>query len=152
MREMIVVSSAATSVRIVDRAQRQLAGGHRSLMVRARVGQGVFRRRLLEERGAICAFTGPAPAAALEAAHLYSYAADGQHRPQGGLLLRRDLHRLFDLGLIAVDTRQNTLDVAPQLAGFADYTRLHGLPVAVPLGSGHQAWLAAHWDLHRTGR
>ncbi|MFE2545087.1 HNH endonuclease [Actinacidiphila glaucinigra] len=147
---MCIVSGTAASVRLVDRAQRQLAGGHRLVMVRVRVGQGAFRRRLLEEQGEVCAFTGPAPAAALEAAHLYSYAADGQHRPQGGLLLRRDLDRLFDLGL--VDPQQDTLDVVHKLAGFAEYTRLHGRPVPVPLGRGHQAWLAAHWYLHRTSR
>ncbi|MEU2055244.1 HNH endonuclease [Streptomyces bungoensis] len=149
MREKILVGGAAPSVRIVDRAERHLAGGHRTAVVRARVGQSAFRKRLLEEQGEVCAFTGPAPAAALEAAHLYSYAADGQHRPDGGLLLRRDLHRLFDLGLIALHPQQRTLDVAPELTAFADYARLHGKPVAVPLGKGHQAWLAAHWDLHR---
>ncbi|MDC2958534.1 HNH endonuclease [Streptomyces gilvifuscus] len=152
MRDEITVSDAVTSVRIVDSAQRQLAGGHRLIMVRVRAGQGAFRRRLLEEHGEVCAFTGPTPAAALEAAHLYSYAADGQHRPQGGLLLRRDLHRLFDLGLIAVDPQQDTLDVAPKLADFAEYTRLHGRPVAVPLGGGHRAWLEAHWHLHHISR
>ncbi|MFD8035554.1 HNH endonuclease [Streptomyces sp. NPDC059717] len=139
-------------MRIVDRAQRQLAGGHRTAMVRVRVGQSAFRKRLLEEQGEVCAFTGPAPAAALEAAHLYSYAANGQHYPEGGLLLRRDLHRLFDLGLIALNPQQGTLDVAPELAGFADYARLHGQPVVVPLGRGQQNWLSSHWDLHRDSR
>jgi N-acyl homoserine lactone hydrolase len=51
----------------------------------------------------------------LEAAHLYSYAASGVHHLDGGLLMRRDVHRLFDLGHHAV--RPNSLTLSEQ-AGF----------------------------------
>lgn len=71
--------------------------------MRVRVGQAEFRLRLLARYGNVCAFSGPSPTAALEAAHLYSYAAEGRHHDDGGFLLRRDLHRLFDLGLLAVE-------------------------------------------------
>jgi ribosomal protein L37AE/L43A len=152
MRERIAVSEVPTTLRIAERTQEQLADGHRTTTVRVRVGQPAFRKRLLEEQGQVCAFTGPTPAAALEAAHLYTYTAEGQHHSEGGLLLRRDLHRLFDIGLIAVHPYEDTLDVASELGAFADYARLHNRPVAVPLSKEQRAWLASHWDLHRSSQ
>lgn len=100
---------------------RTIAGGHRSANVRARIGQGQFRRDLLTSMGHVCVFTGPTPAQALEAAHLYSFAAVGEHHEHWGLRMRRDLHRLFDLGLIAVDPATQAIDVADSLASYALY-------------------------------
>ncbi|MEU5543579.1 HNH endonuclease [Streptomyces sioyaensis] len=150
MRAKILATGMATTVDIADATQQVIAGGHRTATVRARVGQAAFRKRLLDEQGQLCAFTGPAPAAALEAAHLYSYAANGQHHGGGGLLLRRDVHRLFDLGLIAVHPKHATLDVGEQLTDFPEYAILHGKPVLTQLRKEHRAWLAVHWDMHRT--
>jgi putative restriction endonuclease len=39
----------------------------------------------------------------LEAAHIVPYAAGGQHELSNGILLRSDLHRLFDLGYVTVN-------------------------------------------------
>jgi ribosomal protein S27AE len=87
----------------VDIAHAQvISGGHTVRQVSVRVGQPAFRAELVRKYGSICAFSGPAPAEALEAGHLYSYAEIGRHDIEGGLLLRRDLHRLFDQGLLAV--------------------------------------------------
>lgn len=77
-------------------------GGHRLALVRLRVGQGSFRSELLRKFKSRCAISGDQPSQVLDAAHLYSYAALGKHHSCGGLLLRRDLHRLFDLGLIRI--------------------------------------------------
>ncbi|MEV0187196.1 HNH endonuclease signature motif containing protein [Kitasatospora purpeofusca] len=137
------------SVTIAEQARRTITGGHRERVVRARVGQAEFRARLLERHGPVCAFTGPAPATVLEAAHLYSYAANGAHHDDGGLLLRRDVHRLFDLGHIAVDPATQALDVLPALAAYPAYAALHGTAPAVPLQRS-RAWLEAHWAQHRS--
>lgn len=67
-----------------------------------RIGQPAFRAELARKYGPIGAFSGPAPAEAREACHLYSYAEIGHHDIEGGLLLRRDLHRLFDQGPLTV--------------------------------------------------
>ena len=66
-------------------------------------------------------FHGPAPAEVLEACHLYSYAEIGRHDIEGGLLLRRDLHRLFDQGLLAV-TPDGTIDVGESLKPYDLYS------------------------------
>lgn len=126
--------------------------GHRRATVRVRLGQSRFRDSLTQRFGLVCALTGPAPAAALEAAHLYSYAAEGVHHRHGGLLLRRDVHRLFDEGLLAIHPGTLTVDVSPDLAGYPAYQALHGTVVGVSLTRGQRAWLAIHWSVFREQR
>ncbi|MFJ5109348.1 HNH endonuclease [Streptomyces sp. NPDC088551] len=136
-------------LRVIDNTQEMIAGGHSKRMVRARKGQATFRKAQLDIFGEMCAFSGPVPAQALEAAHLYSYAANSKHHKFGGLLLRRDLHRLFDLGLIAVNPTSQKLDVSSDLTAFPQYTQWHGQPITVQLTASHLKWLTMHWDLHR---
>jgi predicted RNA-binding Zn-ribbon protein involved in translation (DUF1610 family) len=136
----------------VDRGRRWVAGGtqgHAEAKVRVRLGQGGFRDRLLLAQGAVCAFTGPAPAAALEAAHLYSYAAVGRHHEDGGLMLRRDLHRLFDQGDIAVDPNTCRIHLRPDLRMYPTYAALHESELEVRLTQGQIWWLSKHWAQHR---
>ncbi|MFE2751130.1 HNH endonuclease [Actinosynnema sp. NPDC059335] len=126
-----------------------LRGGHTTAVVRVRRGQGAFRSRLLKEYGDTCAFTGPSPHAALEAAHLNSFAADGRHHDQGGLLLRRDVHRLFDLGHLAVNPRDHTIDVSAAIGDYPEYRRLQGEKLHVELTARQEGWIAKHWAMHR---
>jgi hypothetical protein len=95
--------------------------------------------------------TGPTPPAALEAAHLYSYAEVGEHHDHGGLLLRRDLHNLFDTGLLAVDPGALTVDVDPEIQIFPSYAELNGRPLGVTVTARQRQWLGAHWQQHRVG-
>ncbi|MFF9896164.1 HNH endonuclease signature motif containing protein [Streptomyces longispororuber] len=125
-----------------------LASGHRIGQTRQRNGQQGFRSRLMEVQGTNCAFTGPTPAGALDAAHLYSYADNSEHHEYGGLLLRSDIHRLFDSGNIAVNPDTDTLDVAG-LDNYPLYAGLQGAPVFTELHDEHRVWLDAHWIEHR---
>jgi hypothetical protein len=134
---------------LIERAGRDIAGGHRTSTVRVRVGQRAFRLALAARFGNVCAFSGPQPAAALDAAHLYSYAETGEHHESGGLLLRRDLHRLFDLGLICVHPETKALDVHPDLMPFPQYSVLAGASLAVQLDRRALVWLGQHWKQHR---
>ncbi|UZF45376.1 HNH endonuclease signature motif containing protein [Rhodococcus rhodochrous] len=132
----------------IEVAGQQIAGGHTRVMTRVRRGQGIFRAKLLAQYGHWCAFTGPCPPEVLEAGHLYSYAKVGEHRDGGGLLLRRDIHRLFDSGLLAIDG-SGLIHLAEELREYATYAPLHGLPVQVPLTDTHRRWLRLHWQQHR---
>ncbi|MDH6608454.1 hypothetical protein M2164_004089 [Streptomyces sp. SAI-208] len=136
-------------LRIIDTTQKVIAEGHGTATIRVRKGQPAFRKHLLEVFGEVCAFTGPAPVQALEAAHLYSYAANGKHHKGGGLLLRRDLHHLFDLGLIAVHPQSKTLHLDASLNAYPDYAKLDGAALTVSVTADHVKWLAKHWDMHR---
>lgn len=84
-----------------------------------RQGQSLFRQRLIRAYEGKCAMSRYDAEPALEAAHIMSYKGPQTNHPANGLLLRADLHDLFDFGLIAVDTTRKNLQVllANELAG-----------------------------------
>ena len=123
--------------------------GHLLEIVRVRRGQRQFREHLLRAQGETCAFTGEAPARVLEAGHLYSYAELGVHHEHGGLLLRRDVHRLFDDGSLAVEPASLRVDVSKSLEPFPQYASLHDRPLHTKLRDAQVEWLARHWVEHR---
>jgi 5-methylcytosine-specific restriction enzyme A len=73
----------------------------RSIMQRR--GQKSFRDKLLIAYGGRCAVTGDGPLDVLEAAHIEPYATSGLNHHTNGLLLRADIHTLFDLDLIRIN-------------------------------------------------
>lgn len=123
--------------------------GHQLEIVRVRRGQRQFRAHLLEAQGQTCAFTGEAPARVLEAGHLYSYAELGVHHEHGGLLLRRDIHRLFDDGSLAVEPSSLRINVSDTLEAFPQYAALDGYPLRTRPRDSQVEWLARHWAEHR---
>jgi putative restriction endonuclease len=76
----------------------------REYMARARLGQGIFRLLVTDAYHRRCAVTGEKVLPALEAAHIKSHASSGPNRVDNGLLLRSDIHRLFDKGYVTVTT------------------------------------------------
>ncbi|MBM7769793.1 HNH endonuclease [Glutamicibacter nicotianae] len=130
-------------------AKRVIAAGHTLSTVRARIGQAAFRSDLVKKYGSICAITGPTPLPALEAAHLYSYANHGQHHEDGGLLLRRDIHGLFDRGLIRINPDTFNIVVDSSLAEFPAYVALEGQQPHIQLSRNQRQWLHLHWETHK---
>mgnify|MGYP000889333821 CR=1 FL=1 len=130
--------------------QIDAAHGFASALVRVRRGQRRFRQQLLASQGRSCAFTGGAPTRVLEAGHLYSYAQVGVHEKHGGLMLRRDIHRLFDDGLLAVNPSTLQVDVGSELEEFPQYARLHEQALTLPLLDRQVEWLEKHWLEHRS--
>lgn len=90
-----------------------------------RQGQPAFRKALIDAYGGTCAITGCNLTAILEAAHVHPYKGDHTNVVSNGLLLRTDIHTLFDLRLIAVDPETLTVLVAPELEG-TEYAQLRG--------------------------
>ena len=72
------------------------------LEVLPRLGQGSFRVVVTDAYDRRCAITGERTLPALDAAHIKPYSAAGENRVPNGLLLRSDLHRLFDRGYLTV--------------------------------------------------
>ncbi|MFC9832566.1 HNH endonuclease [Rhodococcus sp. NPDC127530] len=130
---------------VVEATSDQIQGGHTTRPVRVRLGQPAFRAKLIRKYGLNCALTGPAPKEVLEACHLYSYAKVGQHDDEGGLLLRRDLHRLFDEGLVAI-TKLGTIDVAETIRQYPPYGAIHGQKLSIKLTKRQRNWVRLHWD------
>jgi putative restriction endonuclease len=79
------------------------------ILVQPRLGQGSFRALVTDAHGRRCAMTGERTLPVLEAAHIRSYSDGGPHELSNGLLLRSDLHRLFDDGYIIVEPVENGL-------------------------------------------
>lgn len=98
--------------------------------VAQRRGQPLFRARLLDAYGGRCAITGCSAVDVLEAAHVLPYRGDHTDRIDNGLLLRADLHTLFDCGLLWV-TEEQTVALAPSLLQ-TDYAHLQGVPLRLP--------------------
>ena len=103
--------------------------------VRPRLGQGLFSLAVRDAYEGACAVTREHSAPVLEAAHIMPYARGGEHRVDNGILLRRDLHRLFDRGYVTV-TADYLFRVGDRLReefkNGRSYYGLDGSKVAVP--------------------
>lgn len=71
-------------------------------VVRRRLGQGGFALLVADAYGRRCAVTGEKTYPVLEAAHIVPVTRGGPHSPDNGLLLRSDIHKLFDRGYVTV--------------------------------------------------
>ncbi|WP_397458369.1 HNH endonuclease [Pseudomonas asplenii] len=113
-----------------------------------RRGQLTFRKALLEAYSGACAITGCTLPDVLEAAHIHPYKGDHTNVIPNGLLLRADIHTLFDLGLIAIESETMIVRVAPKLKD-TDYRKLEGSPLRHPKQKTHQVSPEAldwHWS------
>lgn len=76
--------------------------------IKERRGQKKFRDQLLRSNP-VCAVTGCELVDILEAAHIAAYRNDSHNHISNGLLLRSDIHTLFDLNLCAIDPENNSI-------------------------------------------
>lgn len=124
-----------------------ILGGHVESTIRRRRGQREFRFKLMERFGETCAFSGEQPPQVLEAAHIESFALTGRHHIEGGLLLRRDLHSLFDAKLITVNPNSWKIEIAPRLHEFETYRVFNGEPLRIALNKRpDSSLLASHYE------
>lgn len=93
--------------------------------IRRRLGQSEFRRSLMNRFGNKCIVSGCDVPEALEAAHIAPYSGLDSNDPANGLLLRADLHTLFDCDLIAIDPYSLELRISPKLKS-SSYSELDG--------------------------
>lgn len=85
----------------VDRIEESSRYGS-PVLVRPRLGQGIFRLDVRNAYHGACAITGEHSGPVLEAAHIIPYQYGGTHSVDNGLLLRSDLHRLYDSHYVTV--------------------------------------------------
>lgn len=105
------------------------------VLVRPRLGQGSFRVVVTDVYQRRCAVTQERVLPVLEAAHIKPVAQGGVHRVDNGLLLRSDVHTLFDRGYVTV-TPQHRIRVSRRLrqdwhnGGY--YYRFEGVEIWAP--------------------
>ena len=91
---------------------------------RPRIGQKMFRAQVLQAYENRCAVTSEHTPLVLQAAHIKPYSKGGLHSINNGLLLRSDLHTLFDNGYLTIRPEDHTLKVSGALeAHFANGVR-----------------------------
>ena len=88
-----------------------------------RRGQRTFRDKLIRRYGAVCMISGCPLLDIVEAAHIWPYRNQADNHPGNGLLLRADLHTLFDLDLIGIRPNNMRVSVHPAAtaAGYAQF-------------------------------
>ena len=116
-----------------------------------RRGQKDFRDALIEAYGGRCAITGCEVRDVLEAAHIYPYRGPDTNKVSNGLLLRADLHTLFDCNLIYIDPATLTVVVRPKLL-LSEYGAYHGQCLRPPNDPPSQAPSREALRLRRVNR
>ncbi|SAK73893.1 hypothetical protein AWB78_03136 [Caballeronia calidae] len=120
-----------------------------------REGQGAFRDSILAAYDHRCAISDCNVVPVLEAAHIHRYFGVKTNLVSNGLLLRADLHTLYDRALIAIEPSNFELLVSPKLYGTA-YGDLKGQKIRLPSKINerpghdvlleHKRWVLSRWD------
>jgi putative restriction endonuclease len=121
-------------------------------LIRPRLGQGAFRVAVIEAYHRQCALSLGKVLPALDSAHIRPYRLGGSHEKKNGILLRRDIHSVFDAGYATFDNDYRFVvsnRVKEVFDNGNEYRRLHGrfltLPES-PLDHPDKAALTWHRD------
>jgi putative restriction endonuclease len=110
-------------------------------LITPRLGQGAFRIAVTEAYHRQCAVSEGKVLPALDAAHIRPYAEGGAHAKSNGILLRKDIHCVFDAGYATVDTEYRFVvshKVQEVFNNGNEYRRLHGKQLLLPRRTSDQ--------------
>ena len=100
-------------------------------LVTKRRGQNKFRKMLLSTYDERCVISRSDSAVGLEAAHIEAYNGPSSNVPANGLLLRADIHQMFDRGLLGIEPNGLTTVLSPSLRN-TTYSRHEGQRIILP--------------------
>ena len=147
----------ATSDKVVDQAEVEkaisgyatLAETERTAIVKSRVGQGLFRKRLIDKYKGVCIITGVSAKKLLVASHIKPWAVSNNEErlsEENGLLLSPTYDKLFDYGLITFSNQGNMI-ISSQLSD-EDKNKLH-LFTDIEYDLKMSSKMMEHLDYHR---
>jgi putative restriction endonuclease len=140
---------AASTVDEVAERPEIIGGYGEPRPVRPRLGQHSFRVVVLDTYGRRCAVTSEKALPTLEAAHIRCFSDNPEHSINNGVLLRADVHRLFDKGYVTITPDYHFLASRKLKEDFEngeDYFRLHGSSIRLPENSrDHPAPEVLQW-------
>lgn len=118
-------------------------------LTKVRLGQGAFRVNLTEAYQRKCAISGEKTLPVLEAAHIKPYALSGPNYTTNGILMRADMHKLFDSGYMTI-TSDYKVEVSPKIKetfeNGKDYYKHHGQKIILPQEkANHPEQLYIEW-------
>jgi putative restriction endonuclease len=105
------------------------------VLVRPRLGQGAFRVVVTDNYQRRCAVSGERTLPALDAAHIRPFSDGGSHEASNGILLRRDIHSLFDSGYVTISPEMKfevSRCIKEEFENGRHYYALHGQTIAKP--------------------
>lgn len=97
--------------------------------VLVRKNQQTFKRELLKAYSNICMVTGSEIKQIIEAAHIIPFSEEQDHSIDNGLLLRSDIHKLFDKDLMGIHPEKLTVHFVNE--AFEEYKEYHGKPIQI---------------------
>ena len=117
--------------------------------VALRRGQKPFRNRLIRRYRPACMVSGCELMEIVEAAHIWPYRGKDDNHPENGLLLRADLHTLFDVNLLGIDPQGLTVHLHPDAksSGYSEFDQTP-LRIAAQLRPSTDA-LESRWKSYR---
>lgn len=143
-----------------DNGDRGPSDKHQLAAIKIRRGQPEFRERLLAAWERKCVVTGCRVVGLLEAAHITPHSEGTNYRTSNGLLLRADIHTLYDLELISIDPFMRVhLTAELQFSEYRQYggkqidrlpARSADTPSREALAKRHEAFLAKTQNLGQT--
>ncbi len=112
--------------------------------VRERQGQTDFRKMLICRYGSKCMISRYGVFEVVEAAHIHPYRGDEDNHPENGLLLRADLHTLFDVDLLGIEPQTLVVKIHPSLKETV-YWKFDGMTLSVGSKGPSIAALEIKW-------
>jgi putative restriction endonuclease len=107
---------------------------YNSILTKVRIGQGAFRVSVTDAYQRRCSISGEKTLPVLEAAHIQPYSESGPNQASNGLLLRSDIHKLFDTGYLTI-TKELKVEVSNRIKqefeNGKDYYKYHGKDMAL---------------------
>jgi predicted restriction endonuclease len=94
-----------------------------------RRGQKRFRDALMKRYGCRCMISGCELMDVIEAAHIVPFKEEKKHKVANGILLRADLHTLFDLNLIGINPDTHEFFLSKKVRGIEEYQQFHKQPL-----------------------
>jgi putative restriction endonuclease len=99
------------------------------VLKKVRLGQGAFRVLVTDAYERKCAISGEKTLPVLEAAHIKPYTESGPHFISNSLLLRSDLHKLFDAGYLTISSDHKievSRRIKEEFENGREYYKFHG--------------------------
>lgn len=118
--------------------------------IKVRRGQKKFRDGLRKRYGDQCMISGCPLLDILEAAHIKSYRGEVDNHLSNGLLLRADLHTLFDLDLLGIEPETLIVRIPPHVLG-AGYREFEGVALRCSGTRPSSEALEVRWNSFRAG-
>lgn len=99
----------------IDSDNKEKKGYDKEQLTKARIGQGAFRRLLMEQRGCVCQLCNVSVPEVLRASHIKRWSDSKPEEKvdiQNGLLLCANHDALFDRYMITIDAEKENLEVS----------------------------------------